>query len=121
MLAKDSLINLNFLTQDQRKYSQIGGTLADSSLCDGPYYVILKAKSGNKAITAKVADGGSWEFKALPVGIYSFEIFCDSDGNGIYSFGNASPFEFGERFSAIEQEIEVKARWEVENIKLIFK
>ena len=76
----------------------------------------MKSKDNKQGYKIKPDVSGKWAFLDIPPGVYHFEVFCDSDGNGKYSFGNAIPFEYAEPFWFFGKEIEIRPRWKVEDL-----
>ena len=116
----DSLIQMRFKTLDIRNYSAVSGTvknIPDSDSSD--YYIILK--KDKQHYTAKINTDRTWLFDKVPAGEYRIEIFHDSDGNGEYSYGDAFPYQFAEKFMIFDKKLTVKARWSIEDIVLEWK
>lgn len=63
---------------------------------------------------------GRFEFTLLPAGRYRLFSFIDLDDNGRYNKGNYSPFELSEPFFVYPDVLNVRARWEIENVFVIF-
>ena len=118
MEFRDTTINLRFKTADIRSYGTVSGRIKNP-FCDSSYIIKLKSKISEKNIFTTTADkNGEWHFPQVPPEKFTLEIFCDMDGNGIYSYGNDEPFEFSEPFYIIEREINVQPRWDVEDVIL---
>jgi hypothetical protein len=61
---------------------------------------------------------GEWNFAEIPPGTYVLSVFYDANGNGKYDFGAVFPYSGAERFHAHPTEIQVRARWTVENVEV---
>ncbi len=66
-------------------------------------------------------EDNSWQIDKIKPGNYKVEMFCDENQNGEYDYGAIIPFQFSEKFIRNVNEIEVKPRWEIENIMLLYK
>lgn len=119
-LGKDTNLVINFQTLEDRDNGSASGTIIDSSHCKGPYIIEFKNKTTEKSYFTKSDSSNNWFIDKLPQDNYHLECFCDSDNNGNYSFGSAFPFAFAEKFIVIPNDITIKARWKVDNIKINF-
>jgi hypothetical protein len=59
---------------------------------------------------------GAWNFAALPPGTYSLSVFYDANGNGVYDYGAVFPYTPAERFHKHPTDVQVRARWTIENV-----
>jgi len=119
----DTTFIFRFQTFDDRNLGAASGTLTDSSKCSGKYIINLVSKtSGNTYSTRAISTDSNyvWEINYLPQDNYSAEIFCDSDNNGKFTYGNAFPYKYCEKFKLYPTDINIKPRWKVENLKLNF-
>ena len=120
---KDTILIYRFQTLDDRNLGGANGILTDSSKCSGKYIINLISKlSGNSYSTKALPSDSSmsWEINYLPQDTYTADFFCDSDGNDKFSYGNAFPYKYCEKFKLYPTDINIKPRWKVENIKLNF-
>lgn len=115
----DTNIVVSFKTVDSRRFSKLSGKLS-ASACNGKFIVGLIDKKGTISDHTIVNDDMTWDFDPVKTGIYNILIFCDENDDGILSHGNTDPFKFSEKFKIIDKQIEVKSRWELEDIKLKF-
>ena len=119
--AKDTTYNFHFKTMDIRDFGSAAGILIDSANCGGDYYVVFISKLKKIEFTTKVDSAGNWNFDELPEGDYSVEIFCDTNRNSLYDFGNVFPYEPSENFTKIDKEVSIKPRWKVEDLKIVLR
>lgn len=113
-----STFSYKFKTADIRNHSGISGNLKTNYRCKGEFFVIIKNTITKKIEITKTNKFLEWNFDDLPPGDYEFEVFCDEDGNGRYSFGYAKEFRFSERFFIPKDKITLKSRWKLENYQL---
>ncbi len=119
--AKDTGYVMRFLTLDPRIFGSVSGVLIDSAGCSGNFIVHFINISSGKNYEAKLSERGEWKLKELPEGKYRIEAFCDENENGAYDYGSVFPFEGSEIFVAGAEEITVKSRWNVEDIKIVIR
>ncbi len=117
----DTTITLNFKTEDLRQYGSISGKIKfKKDLYAGDFYVIAQNIDKKMLFTVRTDKSGAWKLNNIPAGKYNFEVFHDENLNGKYDFGDSFPFRHAEKFKVFELEINVKARWETENVILNF-
>ncbi|MCX7735336.1 MAG: Ig-like domain-containing protein [Candidatus Kapabacteria bacterium] len=117
----DSTFSFRFKTADIRGYSGLNGSLKSNFICNGDFYVIIKNQLTKTIYKTKANNKLQWSFDDLPPGDYEFEVFCDEDGDGKYSYGNAVEFRFSEKFFILKDKVTLKSRWKVENYQLEIK
>ena len=66
------------------------------------------------AYESKADPKGNLVFESVLPGVYRFEFFEDSDGNGRWSSGKINPFLPAERFSFLPDTVSVRSRWTTE-------
>ncbi|MFA6572441.1 MAG: Ig-like domain-containing protein [Bacteroidota bacterium] len=118
--CKDSIYKFRFKTKDIRNYGGVKGTIKNLPDKGRNYYLIMRSKDGKNEFKTPFKQNSEWEFQNVPPALYTFEIFEDLDGDGKYSYGRAFPFKPSERFYSAEKEIEIKPRWIVEGVTLIW-
>ncbi|HYF02655.1 MAG TPA: Ig-like domain-containing protein [Patescibacteria group bacterium] len=118
--AQDTTLRLRFQTVDIRTYGGVKGTLVDSLSTGGQYVITLTGQGKRFQKTIVLKSPGMWEFSEVPPGSYKIEAFEDKDSDLKYSYGSVRPFHFAERFATYSGDISVKARWTVENVRIIF-
>lgn len=119
--AIDTLYKFRFKTLDTRDFGSASGVLIDSAACNGDYYISFISVLKKTAFTKKVTIDEKWSFDELPEGDYNIEVFCDANGNGKYDYGNVFPFEASEMFLQISEVINIKPRWNVQDIKIVLR
>jgi len=119
--AKDSTIKLRFKTDDIRSNTTVSGTIKDSLNWGGNYIVILVSKEYKRKFYSKADEKLQWKFEDVPPGNYGVEVFCDANKNGKLDYGNAYPYQYSEKFFVSKKELQVKARWKVENMIIELK
>jgi hypothetical protein len=116
--AKDTTYKMRFKTKDIRSFSVVSGIVKNIPNDHNKYYVIMRSK--DLELNTIVNDNGAWEFSKVPPGTYTFEIFCDKDGNGKFSYGESFPYKFSEPFTYFDKEYEIKPRWVYKDILLLW-
>lgn len=118
----DTSLALDFKTIDYKVRGSISGTVQfDKEICDFTKYILLKNSNGRDILKSIVNDKNEWSFKNIETGDYTAEIFCDVNGDGVYSYGSLYPYKYAEPFVVFEEVFKIKARWELENIILRVK
>lgn len=118
--VRDTSLVVRFLTADPGNYGTVSGSIADSLGGNCSYIIALTTEDKKKQFRATLTSVGAWEFNDIPPGSYTLSVFCDADGNGIYSYGDAFPYKPTERFVVYSQPISVRPRWTVEDVVLRF-
>ncbi len=117
----DTTIQLFFRTVDPGNYGTVSGTVVDSAGSACRYVLVMRAKDGSRQFRIELPATGPWEIKDVPPGAYTLSGFCDADGNGVYSYGQAFPYRTAERFVEYGHDLVVRPRWTMENITLTFR
>lgn len=112
---KDTILTYIFNTEEAKAGADVQGRLIDSSNSDCSKVIILESKLNGKQFIAKVNENGVWKFSNLLAGQYSITVFCDENNNLKYDYGDIEPFKFAEKFYQISTELNVRARWNIED------
>lgn len=104
--------------EDTSDYPRISGKLLNKTDCKD--IIILFKSSDEKIYLVKVEDN-SWQIDKIKPAKYKVEMFCDENQDGEYNYGSVIPFKYSEKFIRNVNEIEVKPRWEIENIMLLYE
>ncbi len=120
-LLRDTIIKLDFFTKKPSVYSKISGVLADSTNSNSAF--ILQLINSKKIMSHSVylEKQGAWSLDSVVAGSYQIRVFLDENRNGHYDKGNDMPFEFSERFYFIEKTLEVKERWDQEDLIIVLE
>lgn len=115
----DTSYEYDFKTRDTRDYVSVKGTF--ETLEKSPEKIVLRlVKKGTNFYLQKILSGaGGWIINDVPPGEYVIEVFFDSNDNGFYDFGNPLPYRYSEMFISLPQKINVRPRWDVEDVKII--
>jgi hypothetical protein len=118
-IIKDTTLKYDFQTEDWRANVDISGKLLDSVGCS---HITLKLSSenGKEQYFAKIQNQNEWKFSNIKPDTYILEAFCDENQNGVYDYGQEFPYKPSEKFKKFANKIEVKPRWNIENIMLLF-
>ncbi len=116
--APDSTVRLHFKTIDTRSRGSLEGILVDSVEPNSPHLIRLRTKAGAE-IEQKLSKAGTFRFDNLPEGEYFVDAYCDSNSDGRYTSGSAFPYRFAERISLERPSVIVKARWQIQDIRVV--
>ncbi len=119
LFGRDTVVSVTFLTEDSRNFTSLSGEVTGNIGCVGDLFILMRNETNPVFLNTKVEDG-VWLFEVINNGQYKVELYCDSNGNGKYDYGSSFPFKFAEQFKLFPDDVEVKARWGVEDIKLTF-
>ncbi len=116
--VKDSLVRIDFKTEDRRKYGGMNGKVDLSGIeCNNPVLKIINSKKNYSNI--QVLDSTfTFNFDKVPAGTYTFEIFCDENENMKIDGGYYYPFQYSEKFYFPVNEVEIKSRWTVDDLMI---
>jgi uncharacterized protein (DUF2141 family) len=116
--AKDTTYKMRFKTKDIRSFSVVSGIVKNIPTDHNKYYIIMRSK--DVELTTLINNNEAWEFTKVPPGTYTYEVFCDKDGNGKFSYGESFPYKFSEPFTFFDKEYEIKPRWVYKDILLLW-
>jgi hypothetical protein len=116
----DSTIKINFLTENKNDLSSLSGIISNENRNSDFVLEVTNIDKKNK-YHLKTKAGEKFKFDNISEGRYTLFTFIDSDSNGAYSYGNPQPFKVSEKFFYPIDTIKVKARWPVEDIKVLLK
>lgn len=112
----DTTFNISFKTGKKAVCNSISGTFADSSLSKNPY-ILLRIYNQKSEYYAKI-DGNNWKVDKILAGNYNAEIIFDENQNGKLDLGSVKPYSYSEKFQKLSNQIEIKERWDLEDIIL---
>ncbi|NOY59495.1 MAG: Ig-like domain-containing protein [Calditrichaeota bacterium] len=108
---KDTLFEKRFVTVNPDTLSEISGSISDAdSTAQGAFHIKAKSDKGQEYQVWVEKEKAYHFFNILP-GIYTLELFRDTDSNRKYSLGEAFPFIPAERFYLYPDSISVRSRW----------
>ena len=120
---KDSTYVVRFQTIDLKTTGVIAGTLGDAveDPAGGPLYLTATSidLSPQRRRSIRLDQPGPFILNRLVEGKYTLDAFRDRDGSGAYTFGRIRPFLPSERFTVYPDTIKVRARWNVEGIRMV--
>jgi uncharacterized protein (DUF2141 family) len=114
----DTSFSYDFETGDIGDYANLAGVVLGVPAADQKYFIEAKDKDGKNSFIVPLPQSREFLFEEVPPGIYKFSVFLDIDGDGSYSHGDVFPYKFAEPFVEFNKEFELKARWNVEDIRL---
>jgi uncharacterized protein (DUF2141 family) len=122
-VLRDTTIILSHRTEERRSEpGSIAGTVIDpTGMVADTTRLLLRLLSAKGAVVASipVAIGAPFTADGLPAGTYGFDLFADRNGNGVYDHGDHTPFTFGESWWPSGTQVTVRARWLVEDVKVV--
>ena len=76
--------------------------------------IVVEAKQvedQNLSYTQVLEDYGTYSLQSILPGRYLVSCFIDTDGDGVYDYGNPFPFQPSEPFAVLEDTVKVRSRW----------
>lgn len=120
---RDSTMRVHFQTQDLRMTGIVGGTVTDTHPADSSA-VVLTIRSIDltpaRQRAMRLKRPSPFLFDRLREGKYVLGAYRDRDGNGEYSYGLPHPFLPAESFTLSPDTVKVRARWNVEGVRVPF-
>lgn len=114
----DSVFTYKMNTINDLDFSGVSGRVNYSG-GNNTYVVLITAqKKAVKNVYQQKSEEGSFKIERVIPGKYLVWAFEDSDSNSVYSFGNAEPFEFAERFVYYPDTLNLRPRWPVGDMLL---
>ncbi len=85
------------------------------------YYTVLENLSDKTInLIAKTKPDLTFEYDRVFPGKYLLWSFIDRDSNGLFNYGNVYPFKQSEPFAYYRDTLDLKARWPVGDLEVIF-
>lgn len=116
---KDTTISFSFVTGFSPKTSKLSGQLISEYDCEGNTILKIVSVDKNFEKQINIDNEGIWEVDSIPAGKYIYEVFCDINNDGEYSFGNINPFEFREVYMKTK-EYQIQGNWEYKDVIIRF-
>jgi hypothetical protein len=117
----DSVYTINVSTINAINFSGAFGRIITTSKDSLNYYTVLENLSDKKIkLVKKVKRNLTFEYDRVFPGQYLLWSFIDKDSNGVFSYGKIYPFEQSEPFVYYPDTLELKARWPVGDIEVVF-
>jgi hypothetical protein len=101
-------------------YSDISGEIRMDTPVSDPVVINLINKVNYNKFSLTKDSGGAFRFENVPPGEYIIFAFIYSNRNNIFDKGSYFPFSHSERFAVYNAELRARARWNVEDIVLVF-
>lgn len=119
----DTMTSTFFTTLDPEALGSLSGSISDEeTTASGELYVTAdQVEDRRVTYTATVPGPGPYALGDLLPGRYVVRAFRDEDGNGSFTSGRPRPVVFSERFSWYPDTVEVRSRWETQDIDLILR
>ncbi len=114
----DSVFTYKVKTINDLDFSGVSGKVNYSGEHNTYVVLITAEKKAVKNVYQQKAEEGSFNIERVIPGKYLAWAFEDSDSNSVYSFGNAEPFKFAERFVYFPDTLNLRPRWPVGDMVL---
>jgi hypothetical protein len=116
---KDTTWTLPLPFPDPEQFGLVAGTVSTPGY-DGPVVLLLvqPGKRGVATTSEFVAFSREFRFTMVPPGKYKIVTVKDLDGNHVWTTGSLHPYRMPEATRISKDEIEVKANWELEELKI---
>lgn len=119
---KDSTYVLRFQTIDLKTTGVIAGVVIDAEGDSAAGQLYLNASSidltPQRKRTIRMDRPGPFSMNRLVEGKYVLDAFRDRDSSRDFSYGTVRPFAPSERFAVYPDTIKVRARWNVEGVRI---
>lgn len=107
------------LTSEAKARSKVSGSLAvENPDPEASYIVALLTPEQKEVHRTTLPAAGTWTIENVPVGTYSVLCWEDTNKNGIHDTGSHTPFLYSERFVLQPKRIEVRSRWNIDNVEI---
>ena len=119
----DSIKILSIIRNKNEDENIIGGSIFGNVVYDGDYPIKVEAKNINSTETyIATAINNKFEIINLQPGLYTLWAFegINHMNRDIYHSGTLKPFHRSAKFSFYSDTIDVRARWDIENININF-
>lgn len=120
----DTTLQHSMLTEDRpNELGLVKGVVIDTfRLAPSQGAMMLRFLHSNRHVVASVTvvPGVAFEVDQLPQGEYTMDVFVNSNNNGVYDHGDHSPFAPGEHWWPSPSTVIVRARWTVDNLRVVF-
>jgi hypothetical protein len=113
----DTTFVYNFQTISGIDFTGLSGSVLNYDKAENPI-LVLQGKDGRKKMyQQKPDDEGSFNFVRIAPGNYDLWLFYDLNRNGKYDYGWPFPFKPAEKFIYYKEELNLKARWTLTDLK----
>ncbi|MCX6140968.1 MAG: Ig-like domain-containing protein [Candidatus Kapabacteria bacterium] len=125
-LLIDTILSHNVMTEErQSEPGTIKGVVIDTfGLTPSSSALHLRLRflsaTGTVVTSIPIAIGAPFTIDQIPPGDYKLDVFSDRNGNGLYDYGDHSPFSYGEQWWPSRSTVTVRARWTVEDLRITF-
>lgn len=117
--AENDTVRYSIISRDGA--GVVKGTVTNRTEFTKKVFINLIPEEKSKQTLTETPDQmGRYEFSLLPAGRYKLFSFIDMNDNGRYNKGNYFPFELSEPFFVYPEILNVRARWEIENVFVVF-
>ncbi|GJQ61437.1 MAG: hypothetical protein SCALA702_04900 [Melioribacteraceae bacterium] len=118
--VRDSVHTFELTTSSELDFSGISGKIT-GVIPEGKLFVIAEeARPKGEIVSVPVSEEGLYKFKQVKPGKYLVWAFGDKNGNQTYDNGSIEPFEYAEKFAYFRDTLNLRPRWPVGDVDIIF-
>lgn len=99
----------------------ITGVVIDSADFGTPLLLRVLDSYGNMLKSAYVTSGAPFKFDSIRAGEVLFDVIRDTNMNSRYDHGTVRPYRPAEHFYTFRQQLVVRARWTIEDVRLVIR
>jgi hypothetical protein len=123
--ATDTVFTLVFKTISGLDFTGLSGKLIDKDTSlhtlVANTILVLENSENEKLIYKKDINSEIFEFTRVEPGKYVLWCFLDENGDSEYDFGYPNPFEYSERFYFYPDTLNLRPRWEFNDLQFYLK
>lgn len=118
--VRDSVHTFELTTSSDLDFSGISGKIT-GVIPEGNLIVVAEeARPKGEQISVPVNEEGLYKFKQVKPGKYLVWAFGDKNDNRAYDNGSIEPFEYAEKFAYFRDTLNLRPRWPVGDVDIIF-
>ena len=116
----DSVYQYKFTTVNDLDFSGVSGSIANAEGTKRVYVVLQSADKTKKTYKERTDTKYNFNIEKIIPGKYLLWSFQDRNGNSVYDNGKVIPLEYSEEFMFYPDTLNLRARWPVGDVKIIF-
>lgn len=118
-LLADTTIVRSLKATERAEPGSIQGVVIDSADFGSPLLLRVLNSRGNLVKSVFVTSGVPFTIDSLSPGEVLFDVIRDSNQNGRYDHGTVRPYRPAEAFYTFTQQVVVRARWTIQEVRLL--
>ncbi|KXK05859.1 MAG: Ig-like domain-containing protein [Ignavibacteriaceae bacterium] len=120
-ITKETADTINFSVIERDNAGVVEGSVTNKTEFQHRVVIrLMPTTEGLFTITENPEYSGRFRFDLVPEGKYRLFSFIDVDGNGRFNKGSYFPFELSEPFFFYHEILNIRERWEIENVFIRF-